>query len=513
MPVMANRHETKASAARGGTLLFLGSLVGRLMVYLALILLARFLPADEAGRLLLALTLVQGVVVVAAFGVDQGLFHFAPTLKETGQETRLAGMLQGATGWLLLCGAMVAALLLGLADSIAGLAGDPALAPALQAFAVFLPFLVLLRTQTAACQALSRVGAAVVTRNIVYPGLTFAGMALLLPRWPVAGTAAMTMGAAAAVAALVGWILLEERRSLLEVNLHERVRETRRLLRFSLPLMATALLGYLSLWADSLLVGFYLPPEEMALYGLVYRVSLFGVLLVEAFSGGLGPAAARALEMSPRDLQAVYVSTTRAGLTFFLPVLAATLCFPEAIIGTFGTPYLRTDGVTVLRLLMAGQAVNVVAGGAGMLLVVAGYRWLSLANGLAAAALTIGLSFLLVPRFGILGGAWSAAGAVASVNIARLVEVKRLLHVHPFSTRLFRPLLAATLSAAFGLVAAALVPLPGADWVGLALMALTYAALVLVPPRRAKSHPAGIPPRSENKKRPPGPADPRGPHG
>ncbi len=463
--------EARAAAA-GGTWLFAGNLLGRFLVYLSLVLLARYLPVDETGRFLLALTIVQGIVVVAVSGFDQGFFHFAPRLAQSGDTPALHAMLEGATVWLALVGFLAAGLLVWLSPWIGSTAEDPGLAYPLSVFALFLPFMVLLRALTAACQALSRIGAAVVLRNVIYPVLTIVGLAVLLPRVPGAGTAAGVMGGASLAAILVGWVWLRPKKA--HVGGGATFRWTRRLVWFSAPLLATAVLGYLTLWTDSLVVGFYLPAQDMATYGLVYRVSLVGVIIVEAFSGSLGPAAARALVVHKEDLQAIYAATARRGMLFFLPVFALGVVFPRAVIGVFGRDYVSGDSVNMLRLLMAGQFVNVTAGGAGMLLVVAGRRWLSLANGAGAAMLTGGLCLLLVPRAGIVGGALAAAGSVAAVNLARILEVRRVLGVHPFSLALCKPFLAACLGTGAGLLVARYHQGPRGDWAGIVAMVSIY---------------------------------------
>jgi O-antigen/teichoic acid export membrane protein len=66
--------------------------------------------------------------------------------------------------------------------------------------------------------------------------------------------------------------------------------------------------------------------------------------------------------------------------------------------------------------------------------------------------LQITIAFLLVPRYGYMGAAIANTSAVVVVNVARIVQLQRRLHIHPFSWSLGKPLAAA----AVALVVAAL---------------------------------------------------------
>jgi O-antigen/teichoic acid export membrane protein len=69
-----------------------------------------------------------------------------------------------------------------------------------------------------------------------------------------------------------------------------------------------------------------------------------------------------------------------------------------------------------------------------------------LTNQLVAASLNVGLSLLLIPRLGLLGGAISALVAVNGPLVATLLEVWLLEHVHPFDRQLAKPVLAAAVA-------------------------------------------------------------------
>jgi O-antigen/teichoic acid export membrane protein len=76
-----------------------------------------------------------------------------------------------------------------------------------------------------------------------------------------------------------------------------------------------------------------------------------------------------------------------------------------------------------------------VATGCGMVdmvLAMAGRTSWNLVNVLVALAVTIGLDLALIPRFGALGAAIGLACAMVANNLLPLVQVGRIMRLHPF---------------------------------------------------------------------------------
>jgi O-antigen/teichoic acid export membrane protein len=57
---------------------------------------------------------------------------------------------------------------------------------------------------------------------------------------------------------------------------------------------------------------------------------------------------------------------------------------------------------------------------------------LSLANGLLALAVNVGVDLVLIPRYGITGAAIGWAAAIVASNLVPLAQVARIVRIHPF---------------------------------------------------------------------------------
>jgi O-antigen/teichoic acid export membrane protein len=54
----------------------------------------------------------------------------------------------------------------------------------------------------------------------------------------------------------------------------------------------------------------------------------------------------------------------------------------------------------------------------------------------------IALNFWLIPKYGILGAAMATGVSYAVINAARIVEVYKLLRMHPYGTNYYKPFVA-----------------------------------------------------------------------
>ena len=89
--------------------------------------------------------------------------------------------------------------------------------------------------------------------------------------------------------------------------------------------------------------------------------------------------------------------------------------FSREIMAVFGHEF--SDGALVLVVLVAGQILNSVTGPLGVMIDMSGRTKFTLLNSALHLALQIGLCFLLIPRYGVLGAAF------AKGRLDRLSEV------------------------------------------------------------------------------------------
>ncbi len=264
--------------------------------------------------------------------------------------------------------------------------------------------------------------------------------------------------------------------------------EVRAALRFGLPRAPSALLAQALFWADLWVVGFYVSNAQVGTYAAVGRISQVLLLFLTSVNLLFSPFAADLHARGLRgELDGLFKSATRWALAATVPVVIILWVAAAEVLAAFGPRY--AGGENALRILLAGQLVNVATGSVAFVLIMVGRTGIDLLDNAVAVAVLVGLAAPLSSAYGIEGAAVASAVAIGGVNLIRLLQVSRLVGIQPYTPDYLRLLIpaAACLLVALAVHAAT----SGAAWYA-ALLATAAAAggvylLVL---------PAGLP-RSE----------------
>jgi O-antigen/teichoic acid export membrane protein len=228
---------------------------------------------------------------------------------------------------------------------------------------------------------------------------------------------------------------------------------------------------------DIVLVAILRGPAEAAVYTAATRFLVAGQFanvaimmaaqprFTEMFAQGDRPAANR-----------VYQATTAWLILLTWPLYLLAVSFGPEILTVFGRSY--REGASVVVILGLTMLLQTACGQVDMVLVTAGRSSWSLANGLLAVGVNVGLDVLLIPRYGITGAAigWSAAIAVA--NLMPLVQLALTVRLHPFGRGTYIAAVLSALSfgvlpvAARGLLGHGAIPSLAAIGCGCAVMAV-----------------------------------------
>jgi O-antigen/teichoic acid export membrane protein len=125
--------------------------------------------------------------------------------------------------------------------------------------------------------------------------------------------------------------------------------------------------------------------------------------------------------------------------------------FPSEILSIFGKSFVA--GSTALVLLACSIMADVSTGQCGIILDMTGRTGWKLVNAMVRLGLSLGLSALLIPRWGLLGAAVSVLITVSTINLMRMLQVFFSFHLLPYNASFAKPIAAglAALLAAVGL--------------------------------------------------------------
>lgn len=205
--------------------------------------------------------------------------------------------------------------------------------------------------------------------------------------------------------------------------------------------------------------------EEVGFYNLAYTVFTMFFALGWALVNGFYPAVsrdygARAWEsLRQKVRQALILATLYA-----VPLSFGGIAVLDRLLPLLYGPKMA-PAVPVAQILFAGLLPGIIAGALSLTVEVAGGIWLSVRMGFLVAVLNVGLSLILIPRFGALGAAASSTTSQILYTLLLLLAVRKLYQVrYPwalmagiigvglFSTFVAPKLVAGWLPGAFGLI-------------------------------------------------------------
>ncbi|MHB2267859.1 lipopolysaccharide biosynthesis protein [Aliihoeflea sp. PC F10.4] len=196
----------------------------------------------------------------------------------------------------------------------------------------------------------------------------------------------------------------------------------------SLPIFVIEGFIYIVTNADVLLVGFFLPPTDVAVYFATVKTLALVHFVYFAVKAGVAQRFAGLMHGDDRhELGAFARDTVR---WTFWPTLAMgilLLIVGEPLLWLFGTEF--TAGYPLLFVLVAGVLARSTVGPAESLLSMSGYQNACAVVFAIVLALNVGLSCFLIPLYGLWGAAFATALAMVCEAAMLAFTVRRKLGI------------------------------------------------------------------------------------
>lgn len=235
----------------------------------------------------------------------------------------------------------------------------------------------------------------------------------------IAGAAASYLGAAA-VALSIAFIMLLRIFPIFKFKSAMSKNETRSMLSFSLPVFLAATAGTALGYADTLILTYFRPIEDVALYNVALPTSQLLLVFVTSLTTVMLPVASSMWAKGERSaLSRITCTSIKILFVSILPFILVLAAFPEVFLQMFfGGAYVPAAGA--LQLLAITIAFQSVFGLASVILVGIGKPKANTAIYISVAAINIIANILLVPSFGVAG---AAAAMLLSYGAAALLSL------------------------------------------------------------------------------------------
>jgi O-antigen/teichoic acid export membrane protein len=316
-----------------------------------------------------------------------------------------------------------------------------------EAAALGLPFLALANVWLSATRGLKIMR---YTLYIFWAGQPLLWLVMMLAGWQFSETAWMSVLAYSlswVVAAYFSWRAWHKESREWEAT-PMQPGEMGRLFRYAGPRAPAALFSQLLFWTDLFVLTRYASSEEVGVYSAALRAGQLIVLFLTSVSLMFSPYVADLHNRGETEkLDKLFKNLTRWTIAATMPVFLLLAVAPDDVLKIFGPEF--SGGETALLILAAGQFINIATGSVGFVLIMVGRTGWDLIVYAGSLIMNLGIAFWLCPKYGMEGAAIANATTFAASKWARLVLVKRFVHIQPYDRDYWR-LVPATLA---GLVA------------------------------------------------------------
>jgi len=410
---------------------FLIRVASALLAYGSQVLFARWMGSFEFGIYVYVTAWVLLLGPALDLGLGTAAQRFIPEYRNRGMFDLLRGFIYGSRVAAFGSAIVIAAACASLVWALAPWLDDYAIIP-LYLACTMLPAYALANAQDGISRSYDWVGLGLVPTYIIRQlGLTALMAAAYAGGWRIDATTAMILGGISMWLPTIGQFFVLNRRLANEIDAGPRRYDTGVWLATSLPILMVEGFYLLLAYTDILVLKQFRPPDEVA----VYYAAAKTLALVSFIYFSVAAATAH-------RFSAYHVAGDREGLSHFLaqsirwtfwPSLAATallLAFGRPILSLFGPQF--ADGYPLMFILAIGLLVRAAIGPMERFLSMLGEQRISALVYAGAFAVNLGLCFVLIPLFGLVGAALATAIALIVETILLFVVTKRRLGFHVF---------------------------------------------------------------------------------
>ncbi|WP_173180002.1 flippase [Desulfosarcina ovata] len=424
---------------KGAGITLSGTIVGKAFIFLLTVYLARSLGASNVGIYFLGVTIVHTMAIFAVAGLNVGMVRYVAIYRGRGDDRRLKGAVLFAAVVSFLIGlAMVGIVYLSGEWAATKLFNKPALREALYWLVISIPFECLMRVFLSATRGLKHMHYTAIIENWSWTGLRLLLAIVLISGFGMGLKGAfMAFLISSVVTATLALIAAARVMPLLDRSV-KPIYEAGEILRFSLPMLFTALIYDLVSHLDILMLGLFVSASDVGIYSVAVRIVQLGQVVFMAFQPIFQPFVAELNDKKEHDrLQKLLQALTHWSVMLSLPVFLSLLVFPEFFLSFFGNGFV--PGAKSLSILAASLVFSTLSNLPAAILFMSGRSDLSLINNLTVLLINAILNYLLIPIFGIVGAAMATGTSYLVLCIIRIVEVYTVMGIQPFHYQIWKP--------------------------------------------------------------------------
>jgi O-antigen/teichoic acid export membrane protein len=426
--VLGGSNEASLTKRLAGTI-FIIRVVSAALAYLSQILLARWMGGSDYGVYVYVWTWVLLLGSMMDFGISVSAQKLIPEYRTRGDHALLRGFLSGSRWMTFIASSIVSLLLAGIVKLSSPWIESGAVVP-LYIGCLTLPAFVVANTQDGIARSHDwmRLGLMpqFVVRQSLIIGFTAGAFAL---GFHLGAIAAMLASAAAVWIAMIGQMIVMNRRLGAAIEAGPKAYDFRGWLAVSLPILMVEGFYLLLSYTDVLLLQQFRSSEEVGVYFAVVKTLALVSFIHYAMSATTAHRFAEYHATGDRARLSAYVA--HAIKWTFWPSVAATallLAFGKPLLWLFGPQFVA--GYDIMFIAAIGLVVRSAIGPVERLLNMLGHQHICALAYASAFVMNVVLCVLLIPRFGGHGAAAATSLALVFETVLLFWIVRRRLGLH-----------------------------------------------------------------------------------
>jgi O-antigen/teichoic acid export membrane protein len=420
--------EASLTRRLAGTI-FLIRMISAGLAYFSQILLARWMGTSDYGIYVYVWTWVLLLGSMMDFGIAASAQKIIPEYRASGDHARLRGFLSGSRWMTGIVSVMVSLLLAGLVKLISPWIDADTVVP-LYLGCLTLPAFVVANTQDGIARSHDwmRLGLMpqFIIRQALIIGFTAGAFAL---GFKLGATIAMLASVAAVWVAMIGQMIVLNRRLAAHIEPGPKAYDYRAWLAVSLPILLVESFYLLLSYTDVLVLQQFVSSDEVGVYFAVVKTLALVSFIHYAMSATTAHRFTEYHAAGDKDRLAAYV--THAIKWTFWPSLAATLillALGKPLLWLFGPQF--TSGYDIMFIAAIGLVVRAAIGPVERLLNMLGHQHICAVAYASAFVMNLVLCLVLVPKFGGHGAAAATSIALTFETILLFWIVRQRLGLH-----------------------------------------------------------------------------------
>jgi len=432
---------------KGAGISFVGLAFSNIVLYLTRLVLARALTPDEYGLLFLTLSIIYLVMSFVTLGFESGVQRYAPYYLAKNDMKKTKGVITSSLKMALPVSIFTFLILFIFSGQISLLIfHNASLAPIIAILSVTLPFFVVYKILSAAFFSFKKVEYDVFSWSISRPVVTLA--ILLISMFFGFGLMGATAGYALGFVAsgVLAFILMETKVFHVFTGKIKATPLKKTLLVFSLPLVVFSILWNFMTRIDTILLGMLKTSFDVGIYQTAVPTAQFLLVIPGALGTLFLPVISEFLSSGKTDSIGKVYRTIFAWIFYMnLPLLLVLIIYPNAVINVlFGPAYITAGGS--LRILATACFIYAISMLSVSIIGLYEKTKYFILNSGVCLAIAAGLSYMLIPAYGIIGAAAANITALSAYTAITVYEAYVFSGHLPFSKKIAKSLAAGVIS-------------------------------------------------------------------